>query len=518
MGDNAATTSIDTTPHLKLTYEFVVGPISVGMFSVSDQLVGGHRQRIDGQRIDGSAPITRGKNSGFIAVGGHDGRVIMHELAHDGSVLPERRIRLAEPRPSGSVNNVMALAFSQDCRHVAAAWASGEVKVFSTCSTAPLFAFQQDDCSQAFDMSALAISPDGGRIAVGGACCGSVRVHQISPMILQRFCIHERTTTLASTAHLAGTAVSAQHIALALETRLVVLRHNGDVVMDIDTTDRIEAQCRGRPLALRPDGEHIAVVLKLTTIAVYDIQSSKLVFTLGAPEDDEMETETEHMNGEIRGSICEILYSFDSSHLFVSAISGGGCWVVDATTGRSVLSLTKGNGMASGAYGPPPGSHSTCKRFVMTNWGGTTGVKMVDLESGVEKLPQKQEIGCKYIFPCVDADCSRFAYGRVSESGKSNIVIRNFDDIDEVQAVIDMTSRGGMWGGKGFSPGDGNLLLQGEFNIDDSATAHLQVYDCKRGVEPEWSSLLPCVLHLSTLLVDSSMDSSSLRSHLLIAN
>ena len=106
-------------------------------------------------------------SDGFVAVGGLDGSVNLHAIA--GEFVQDRRIRLAGPRPAGDKTTVMAVSFSPDGGKLAVAWATGEVAVFSTASTARLASFQQDDCSAVIDMVVLAFSPDGARLAVGPA-------------------------------------------------------------------------------------------------------------------------------------------------------------------------------------------------------------------------------------------------------------------------------------------------------------------------------------------------------------
>ena len=62
--------------------------------------------------------------------------------------------------------------------------------------------------------------------------------------------------------------MSAHHVALAVGSRAVVQMHSGDVVADIETGEAVTSNLNMQPLALRPSGEHVAVVLRILVVAV----------------------------------------------------------------------------------------------------------------------------------------------------------------------------------------------------------------------------------------------------------
>ena len=120
---------------------------------------------------------------------------------------------------------------------LAAAWATGEVAVYDTSSTACLANFSQSDCAGPWDMPVLAFSLDDSRLAMGGGTCATVSVHQIAALQPLRFAIP------GNSANLSSAAVSAQHVALVSDTCVVVQLHSGEAVAAIDTRELICSNC-----------------------------------------------------------------------------------------------------------------------------------------------------------------------------------------------------------------------------------------------------------------------------------
>ena len=416
----------------------------------------------------GAGPIDL--SDGFVAVGGLDGSVNLHAIA--GEFVQDRRIRLAEPRPAGDKTTVMAVSFSPDGGMLAASWSTGEVAVFSTASTARLASFQQDDCTGILDMIVLAFSTDGSRLAAGGGTCKTVRIHQIAPVRPPRFSIAD------STENLRAAAVSEDRVALVVGSRVMLQTHGGDVVADIKTGEVITCNCNVQPLALRPSGEHVAVVLATKSVAVYDVRSGKLAFP-------QLE--------DFKGMTTEVTYSPDGTLLLVSSL-GGGVYVFDAATGTPAHTLTdKPDYEMAGTSAVDPAS----KTLFAANFTGEGGLVVTDLQSGRKTMAIDTDLGesgHKLAFPCVDDVGDRLAYARIDGAGNPYTIIRSLGETDEEIKVIDGDKEVGLAVPKGFSRGEGNLLLQTTFEMEETATSYITVYDCEKGEEAQLSQHLPIML------------------------
>eukprot|EP01052_Picozoa_sp_SAG31_P039999 SAG31_NODE_5685_length_2380_cov_5.534415_1_plen_590_part_10 len=252
-----------------------------------------------------------------VAVGTRHGEIRLHKI--ESQKVQDWWVCLAQP-PKHSVETQTELAltclnFSHDGTMLAASRSNGQTLVFDAESTAPLFTFQQNDCTSSggltgFDMLLLAFSLDDTKLATGGGSCLTVEVHEISPIQMQRFQFND-----ASTDHpprLTGAAVSAQYVALVAGTRVVVQLHNGEAVANIDMGHTIVSNMNGPAICLQPGRGHFAVVLESNTVkqnakqvVAYDTVSALRVGTANLPT----------------GHVCTLSYSPNGEKLLLLTLT-----------------------------------------------------------------------------------------------------------------------------------------------------------------------------------------------------
>jgi hypothetical protein len=121
-------------------------------------------------------------------------------------------------------------------------------------------------------MTALRFSLDDSILVMGGGCGASVSVHRVAPLCFQRYSIPggKRNDNLSSA------AVSTDFVALVTGTRVVVQRHSGEEVVDIDTGEQITCNLDSAIVALRPTEGDVAVTLSMKSVASYKLQSGAL--------------------------------------------------------------------------------------------------------------------------------------------------------------------------------------------------------------------------------------------------
>ncbi len=408
-----------------------------------------------------------------VCVGAADGSVNLHEIVDHGAFkdVQDRCIRLAEPMESSQAKTeVTAVSFSHSGDKLATAWATGEVAVFDTSSTARLARFSQDDRAGAWDMLVLAFSADDSLLAMGGGFCATVTVHRLVAQRPRQYAIP------GSSAQLSSAAVSAQHVALVSGSRIVVKRHDGVEVADFDTGDPIYSSSEISPIKLRPRGGHVAVVLSNETVAVYsfEVPEGRLVFRAE----------------DLEGTICSVRYSPDSSQLLVAAYSAA-VYVLEANTGKQIHALTAAPDYAMVA---DVAVDPATKRIVCTNWGGEGGLHITDPETGTKVRSFDQDLDrVKFQWPVVDAAGQRLAYMRVGATGRT-IVVRSLDG--EGKCLASFEGKAGSVeapvGPKGFH---GDWLLCCEWEMEETASSDVTLKNLDNpGTEVELNTLLSAVL------------------------
>eukprot|EP01046_Picozoa_sp_COSAG06_P024512 COSAG06_NODE_2001_length_7869_cov_25.334363_2_plen_1036_part_00 len=414
-----------------------------------------------------------------VCVGAADGSVNLHEIVDASDreaqqVVQDRRIRLAEPRESaGAKTAVVAVNFSHDGSMLAAAWATGEVEVFSTNSTARLARFVQNDCADVYDMLVLSFSEDDSRLAIGGGTCASVAVHQLAALRPLRFAVPGNSENLTSA------AVSAEHVALACGSRVVIQLHSGEDVADIDTEDPICSGGNTSPVQLRPTGGHVAVVLSNKIIEVYSFD--------GVPGDNRI-----FRKEGLEGFLFSIRYSPDGTQLLVAAITA--VYVLSAATGEE---LHKFNAKPDYAMVADIAVDPVSKRIICANFGGDGGLNLTDLETGTKLGSFDQDLannhGAKFFWPCVDETDRRLAYTRLDAQGRATVVARSLDeDEGECLASFEGIEDAAPVGPKGFN---GDWLLCATLEVEQTASSDVTIVDVHDpDAEVELNALLSAIL------------------------
>jgi hypothetical protein len=388
--------------------------------------------------------------------------------------VQDMRILLAHPLKSGKgKTEVVAVNFSHNGDVLAAAWATGEVAVYGTSSTARLAKFLQDDGYGVFDFRVLAFSEDDSRLAMGGGSCATVAVHWLTAQRPRRFAIPD------SNADLTSAAVSARHVALVCGSRVVVQLHDGTGVADIDTGDPICCNFQKCPVNLHPSRDHVAVMVSNKFVEVYsfEVPEGKLVFR----KEDGF------------GYACGVRYSPDGLQLLVPGMGGGAC-VFSAQTGKTIHALTSKPDyeFVNDVIVDP-----LTKRIVCTNLGGNGGLNLTDPETGTKVGSFDQDLaenhGAKFNWPVVDAASHRLAYLRIDGKGHGAVVVRSLGEEGECLASFENEPDAeAPVGPKGFN---GDWLLCCEYEVEETASSDVTLVDVQNsGAEVELNKLLLAIL------------------------
>ena len=400
----------------------------------------------------------------YLAVGALDGRISMHQVKE--GIVQDWQIRVEEPREGSG--QVMAVTFSHDGTMLAVAWAFGDVVVYDVGSTARTAAFHQDDCSGIIDMAVLTFSLDDARLVMGGACCATVSVHQVLPLRVRKFSILGGGNN-----NLGSAAVSTNCVALVDGTRVVVQRHSGEEMADIDCGEPIACNFMIAPVALRPTEEHVTVVLSSKSVVAYELQSSTLAW--------------QHTGFD--GFLCSIRYSPNGAFLITTSF-GGGVHIFDADSGDAVQTFTQkpDYDMVGDAMFDP-----TSTKLFVGNYTADTPSFVVDVASGTKAHTFDQDASSKNGFGVFDEAGRRVAYDLTDQNGASSVVVSVLGKTNSRISILERVSGEDTCVAKGFS---GDWLLLAQFQMDPKYTSDVALVRCACNYEvaTELNKLLPMVL------------------------
>ena len=139
---------------------------------------------------------------------------------------------LHEALPSDTADpHVQCLAFNPSGTLVAVSWANNTTAFYDIKTSARVLAYSHaGESNIGHNNMVLDFSPDGSRVAVSGGANATVEVHTLDPASAIQFCIPENNKE-----RLVDAAVSALHVAMAVESQVVVLdRISKEPVCTID--------------------------------------------------------------------------------------------------------------------------------------------------------------------------------------------------------------------------------------------------------------------------------------------
>jgi WD40 repeat protein len=407
-------------------------------------------------------PIALCEKPSCLVVSSLDGHVAMHDVMN-GVVQPWPHPINVPDEALGT--QVVATTFSHGGASLAVAWASGHVVVYDTFSTARIARFHQDDCSGMWDMTALAFSLDDCSLVMGGAQGATVSIHRVTPWRVGKYSIPgaNRSDNLTSA------AVSANFVALVAGTRVVVQRHTGEEVADVDTGEPIQSCLILRPVTLRPTEEDVAVALKNYSVASYKLETGALNWH----------------NSNLGDYVCSIRYSPDGTLMAVA--SQNQVTVLGADSGLAMHRFTEQNGAFYACFDP-----TSTKLFVDAMFEGPCPY-VIDLASGSKVHSFEQDASFTTCQGSFDEVGARLAYDLTDSTGASSIVVRVFGEPEKLTSLLKNEGGEDVQVPKGFCA---NWLLVAEFSLDPSNPSEITLVNCANNYEVATvlTELLPIVL------------------------